>query len=338
MDKPAWLTKGEGRHYETLNVTKVLSGPLTIGLHTLVGRHDGPTLGLVGGIHGDEILPAMAFKALLDTIDPAGLAGRLVVAPVANPLAMGVFNRQTPEQHGNTDLHTVFPGNLEKGNLTNKIAITLREGLLDHLDAFVDYHSGGSGGRLQNRSDFDDTQSGEMQDKCLELCRAFGAPFIHANNLAKTATSYVNQRGIPTCNAETGGSYLSGEHTQSYLTGMIDGLKGIMSALGMFPGRKPALPRQCLFAAKSRIEVNPAMGGFLQSEFETPGDLGKLIEKGTVLGRIIDVHTLQTVQTMTAPADGYLFFSRYSGVVDAGTKAFALAEVSGVKWLEPENA
>ena len=167
--------------------------------------NDGPTLGMVGGIHGDEILPPMVYKSLLDNLEPNQLAGRLVIVPVANPAALGVFDRQTPEQHGNTDLHTVFPGNLEKGNLTNKIAITLQETLLDHVDGFVDFHSGGSGGRLQNRSDYDGSTPADLQEKCLAMCRAFGAPFIHKNSLAKTATSYVNDRGIPTCNAEAGG-------------------------------------------------------------------------------------------------------------------------------------
>ncbi len=335
MSEPIWLSKGQGRHFEILQVTTVLSGPLDIGLHTLVGRRDGPTLGLIGCVHGDETLPPMAFKSLLDSIDPADLAGRLVVVPVANPLALAVFDRQTPEQHGNTDLHTVFPGNSEKGNLTNKIALTLCDQVLDHLDAFVDFHSGGSGGRLQNRSDFDETLPRELQDRCLKLCRAFGAPFIHGNNLARTATSYVNQKNIPTCNAEVGGAYLSKDDTGEYLSGMVSGLRGILTALDMLPGQEPNRPpRQGLFSFKNRVEVNPARGGFLCSEFETPADLGRLIEAGTVLGRLVDMHSLKTVQELVAPVDGYLFFSRYSGVVDAGTKAFALAEVSGVQWLE----
>jgi hypothetical protein len=37
---------------------------------------------------------------------------------------------------------------------------------------------------------------------------------------------------------------------------------------------------------------------------------------------------------MTAPVEGYLFFSRYSGVVGAGTQAFALAEAAASHWLD----
>lgn len=331
--KPEWLEKGEGRHQENFRVTDTLSGPVELNLHVITGRKDGPTLGMVGCIHGDEPLPVMVYKSLLETIDPAKLSGRLAVIPVANPLAVPVFDRQTPEQHGNTDLHTVFPGNREKGNMTHKIALALQENLLDHVDAFVDFHCGGSGGRLQNRSDFEDRLSKDLRNQCLNLCRAFGAPFIHANNLAKTATSYVNARGVPTCNAEVGGVYLCREHTDRYMESMLQGLKGIMSALEMLPGGPPEPPRQLVFNFKDRVEVNPKTGGFLVSQFQEPSDLGKLIRSGTTLGEVVDLRTLKISDRLLAPEDGYLFFSRYSGVVDAGTKAFALARTGKSQWL-----
>ena len=64
-----------------------------------------------------------------------------------------------------------------------------------------------------------------------------------------------------------------------------------------------------------------------------PSDLGRRIEKGTKLGEMIDIHTLEVAEELKASVTGYLFFSRYSGVVDAGTKAFALAEEATSSWL-----
>lgn len=336
MKTPAWKEQPEGRFFTRIDVARVLSGAmLRLGLHVVTGRRDGPTLGIIGGVHGDETLTPMAFKVLLDSLDPADMSGRLAVIPVCNPPAMAVFNRQTPEQHGNTDLFTVFPGNPATGNLTHKIAVTIRQNLIDHVDAFVDFHCGGSGGRLQNRSDFEEAAAPAIREKSFALCRAFGAPFVHANNLHHTASAYANSRGIPTCNPEVGGTYLSRADTRGYLDSMAAGLKGIMRSLQMLPetGSAPP-PRQLFFEAKGRIEVNPGMGGFLQSEFESPSDLGKLIAKGTLLGRIIDMNRLKIVEDLISPAAGYLFFSRYSGVVDAGTKAFGIARKEGSKWLK----
>ena len=62
--------------------------------------------------------------------------------------------------------------------------------------------------------------------------------------------------------------------------------------------------------------------------------VGKLVSAGTRLGQVIDLHTLAVIETLTAPVDGYLFFSRYSGVVGSGTQAFAIAEAAKATWLE----
>ena len=94
-----------------------------------------------------------------------------------------------------------------------------------------------------------------------------------------------------------------------------------------------APPRQACFASSHRVEVNPTHGGFLESFFQDSGQLGQRVDKGTELGQVIDMYSLEVVERLVAPVDGYLFFSRYSGVVDAGTKGFALADKAGIEWL-----
>jgi predicted deacylase len=331
---PVWRDQTEGHFFTQIPVTRVLSGPLSLGLHVLTGRVEGPTLGILGVVHGDETLPPMVFRSLLQSLKTAEMAGRLVILPVANPLSMGIFNRQTPEQHGNTDLHTVFPGN-PKGNLTQKLAAVIKDHLLDQVDALVDVHSGGSGGRLQNRTDLHEKAPENVREASFRLCRAFGSLFIHLNDLDKTAPGYVNSRGLPTCSAEVGGAYLGPGVTEDYIQRMEKGLRGIMIEMGMLPKEKSAPPpRQLTFNLKSRLESNPTVGGFLRSFYEKPEDLGIRLAKGARLGEIVDLFSLEVTEELVAPADGYLFFSRYSGVVDAGTKAFAIAAAATSRWMD----
>jgi predicted deacylase len=322
-----------GRTVSYIPVTRLVTGAdLRLALHVVTGRADGPTLGILTTVHGDETMPLMAVRALLEGIDPQDLAGRVAVIPVANPLAVAVFNRQTPEQHGKTDLHEVFPGS-RGGNVTQKLAHAITVNLLDHVDALIDIHCGGLGGRLQARVDLDASAPKPVYDKSLALCRAFGTSFVHANNLAGTAARYCNGKGIPTANPEVGGVYLGPAAEAAYLEQTVQGLRSVMASLGMIKGAGAEQQRQLLFAVKSRFEVNPSVGGFLRSAFDKPSDLGKRIEKGTKLGEIVDLHSLEVVEEMKATVTGYLFFSRYSGVVDAGTKAFALAEEATSEWL-----
>jgi predicted deacylase len=322
-----------GRDYYRLEVTKLASGTdLRLSLHVLTGAKPGPTLGILTTVHGDETMALMAVRELLKSVDVSALSGRVAAIPVANPLAVSVFNRQTPEQHGKTDLHEVFPGNPE-GNLTQRMASVITANLLDHVDALIDIHCGGLGGRLQSRADLDASARSDVYDASLKLCRAFNTAFVHANNLAGTAARYCNGKGVATANPEIGGVYLGPQAEAAYVAQAVAGLRSVMASLGMIAADPQPARKQLLFGVKSRFEVNPSVGGFLQSSFNAPADLGLRIEKGTKLGEVIDLYSLEVIEELRATVTGYLFFSRYSGVVDAGTKAFALAEEATSTWL-----
>jgi hypothetical protein len=49
---------------------------------------------------------------------------------------------------------------------------------------------------------------------------------------------------------------------------------------------------------------------------------------------VVDLYSYKVLEELIAPCDGYLFFSRYSGVVGGGTQAFAMAEAAKSTWLE----
>lgn len=332
--QPPWANRREGRFFTRIEVTTMLNGAmLALPLHVVTGARDGPTLGVITNVHGDEFLPTTVIRQLIGELDPARMRGRLAVVSVANPLATANFGRQTPEQHGRTDLHEVFPGNAN-GNTTQRIAAMITSRLLEHVDAFVDFHSGGSGGRLQARVDYNSKAPAPVKRKSLELARAFGVPFVHENDLTGTASHYLNGKGIATANPEVGGSYLGPDDTVHYFRQCLTGLRNLMAALGMLPGYRIVRPKkQLLFNQKGRRELRPAHSGYLVSHYQRPQDLGKLIRKGTRLGETVDIYSYRVLEEIRAPFDGYLFFSRYSGVVGAGTQAFALAEAATSEWL-----
>ena len=330
---PLWAEQKEGRFFTRIDVTTMLNGGmLTVPLHVVTGRHPGPTFGIVTNTHGDEFSPTMAIREFLDTLDTARLKGRLAIVSVANPMATAGFGRLTPEQHGRTDLHEVYPGNA-RGNTTQMIAATITEHVLHHVDALIDFHSGGSGGRLQARVDYNAKTPADLKAKNLALARAFGAPFVHENEFAGAASHYLNGRGIAAVNPEVGGSYLGPETTRDYARGMVDGLKGMMRHLGMLDGEARP-PRQIHFDLKARRELRPKHSGYLVSHYERASELGALVEGGTKLGEVVDLYSYKVLEELVAPFDGYLFFSRYSGVVGGGTQAFALAEASKSTWLD----
>lgn len=331
--EPLWAGEKEGRSFRRLDVTSMLNGAmLAIPLHVVTGRQPGPTFGIVTNTHGDEFAATIAIRQFLAGLETAKLRGRIVVVSVANPMATAGFGRQTPEQHGRTDLHEVYPGNA-RGNTTQMIAATITEHVLHHVDALIDFHSGGSGGRLQARVDYNTKTPDDLKARNLALARAFGAPFVHENEFPGAAAQYLNGRGIPAVNPEVGGAYLGPHSTVYYTTMMVEGLAGMARHLGVIDGAaKPV--RQLHFDLKARREIRPRQSGYLVSFYEQPEDLGQLIPGGTRLGEVVDLYSYQVMEELVAPFDGYLFFSRYSGAVGGGTQAFALAEADKARWLE----
>ncbi|HEV7392837.1 MAG TPA: M14 family metallopeptidase [Burkholderiales bacterium] len=333
MSAALWSEQKEGRFFTRVEVTTMLNGAtLSVPLHVLTGAQAGPTFGIVTNTHGDEFLPTIAIREFLSALATAQLRGRLVVVSVANPMATAGFGRLTPEQHGRTDLHEVYPGNA-RGNTTQMIAAAITENVLHHVDALIDFHSGGSGGRLQARVDYNTSTPEDLKTRNLALARAFGAPFVHENEFAGAAAHYLNGRGIPAVNPEVGGSYLGPETTRYYTRAMIEGLKGMMGHLGMIEAvAKPR--RQLQFDQKARREIRPRHSGYLVSYYEKAEELGQLIKGGTKLGEVVDIYSYKVLEELVAPFDGFLFFSRYSGVVGGGTQAFALAEAARSTWLD----
>ena len=172
----------------------------------------------------------------------------------------------------------------------------------------------------------------ELKARNIALARAFGAPFVHENEFAGSAAHYLNSIGVVAVNPEVGGCYLGPATSQYYTAMMVKGLTGMLKHMGMLKGNaKP--PRQIDFNTKARRELRPRFSGYLNSHYEEPQDLGKLIKAGTRLGEVIDLYSYEVIEEINAPFDGYLFFSRYSGMVGAGTQAFALAEKAGSRWL-----
>ena len=331
--RPVWADDAEGRVFRRLPVTTMLNGAeLTVPLHVVTGARPGPTLGIITNQHGDEFLPTMVIRQWIAGLDTANLSGRIVVVSVANPLATAACQRLTPEPHGRTDLHEAFPGNA-RGNTTQMIAAVITTQVLDHIDFHCDFHAGGTGGRLQGRVDYNGKAPEAVKQRCFEMARAFGQPFVHENDLTGTSAHYVTtRRGIPSCNPEVGGTFLGPDSTATYWQQSIDGLGRLAAHLGLIDAPVPAV-HQVHFDLVARRELRPRNSGYLESLFERPEQIGQPIAAGTLLGRVVDLYSYAVLEEITAPFDGFLFFSRYSGTVSAGTQAFALAEAAKSRQL-----
>ena len=327
------ITSGESA-YLKIPVSHTLDGhTLYIPCHVIVGTEPGPALGLITLLHGDEAQPVEVIRRVWMQTEPTDLKGVLLAVPVANPFAFSRFERSSPEQHDGTNLNRLFPGK-PVGSLTEMIAYAINQQILPRLDCLIDYHSGGRMGRLQNRVNCGLTDDERLNEKTREINRLFGTLLVQETNAGSGTSSHAAaQFGVPTCGVEVGGSYLASSDSEYFIDIMTTGTRNIMKHLGMLSGEIVRPEKQLIYSRKGRLEVKPKNGGYLLSKFEKPEDVGKKVKKGEVLGTLYDPYSFIELEALESPVDGLIFFSRLSGVLEAGGKAFGVADLQYAEWI-----
>jgi predicted deacylase len=115
------------------------SGSPGVSLHEIRGG-PGPTLAVLGGVHGDEGQGIRGALQLLDAVIGLRLRGRLAVVPVAHEAAAAAVTRTSPLD--GRDLARSFPGDPD-GSPTQRLAHLLEQAVLRGADAVLDLHSSG---------------------------------------------------------------------------------------------------------------------------------------------------------------------------------------------------
>ena len=113
-------------------------------VYTFESSIEGPTIMIVGGIHGDEVA---GWKVALDLIERDDFTGKVIIIPRANYLATTLVSRY-PGQDNNglydgiiySDLNRIFPGKID-GTMTELIAHAIIQEVEKYQpDYIVDLH------------------------------------------------------------------------------------------------------------------------------------------------------------------------------------------------------
>jgi len=113
-------------------------GVITVPYLLVKGARPGPCLWVSGNVHGDEINGTLTAIRLHQRVDPAGMAGSLVVVPTSNPLAFDAREKHTPQD--GLDLDQSFPGRSD-GMITERLAAVLFGEIGECADVVVSLHS-----------------------------------------------------------------------------------------------------------------------------------------------------------------------------------------------------
>jgi predicted deacylase len=296
--------------------TLASGGDLAIWLHEYAGTGDGPTLGLCAAIHGDEAVSVEILWRFAQRLRALSFKGRILMLPVANPLALEGRSRHSPLDMQN--MNRVFPGD-PSGWVTEQLADAVTRNFLERIDVLVDLHAGG----------YYPTVDYVYITNAEHLSRAFGSPLLYRPQPGKagtvfggTSTGVTRERNVPSVTVELGG----GDVDQSaYVARGLNGIANIMHVLGMLDGPPAPRPRQTV--VHEIVTVRPSHGGLL---IPAAPPLGEPIAGGSELGRVVSPYTLETLEVIQNPvAQGVMILSHLTvDVVQPGDYGYMVGNLA----------
>lgn len=303
---------------------------LAITVHVARGKQDGPVLGLVAAVHGDAIYGSHIVMEAFRRLDLDELSGTVIAVPVANPIAFESHTRATG-QGMNTDMNNmnrVFPGNAG-GWITQKMADGLARFVLDHVDAVLDYHCGGDTSIDYTLVSGDNT---DAEKRVYDFTRLMATPhvFVHDKDpFAGTVDEYVRGRGKLSIVAEQGGNTMQ----EGFLELSMQRVRNYLTGLGMVPG-EPVLPERQLLM-RERYLVRMDHGGLFIPAVGIEA-LATVVDGGTLLGTVVDPHSMQVLQEVRAPYEKSAILMSRPGLsrVNPGDYGYIISRADTGVWID----
>lgn len=321
---------GEHRIYRIPVTTRSSGEPLNITVHAIRGTHPGPTLAVLGALHGDATFGPTVIRAAASGLDPTIMRGTVLLVSVANPIAFETGTRNTG-QGWNTDmtnLNRVFPGTKE-GWVTQQLAAALSDCVIAPADAVISYHCGTDTAIDYTLVVGDSTeQERHVFNFARLMCTSF--IYVHAGYPYEgTLDGYAKSLGKLCLVAEQGGQTMPPGYSDLARRRLYNVMKG----LGILPGEPEGAEQLVMRGQRTLLRAHSG-GMFVPALSVT--HLGQVLEGGHHLGDVVDAHTFEVVQELRAPyARTAVLQGRFvEARVNPGDYAFILADAEGAECLK----
>jgi len=232
-----------------------------IPVTTIRGARRGPVLALIAGNHGYEYPPILALQELLPAIDPAKLAGTVIMVHVANmPSFLGRTVYFSPIDGKN--LNRVYPGRRD-GTVSERIAYAITTEVIEKSDYVLDLHCGDGNEWLRPYVYQAVTGNKEMDDAIARLVLAFGIDHIVVDRNRPTdpakslyCSTTAITRGKPASTIESG--FLGTTDPES-VAKIVAGVRGVLRELKMME-EGPAALEKATYLDPAEVIVSPETG------------------------------------------------------------------------------
>jgi len=290
----------------------------------LRGQTDGPTVSVVGGVHGDEFEGVVACLRLAELLPSRTMRGRLRLVPVAHEAAHVASTRSSPRDGLN--LARTFPGD-PQGGPTERLADALRREVIDGSDLFVDLHSAGMAYSMPLLVGWTDDGCATCAEGA-RAAEAFAAPVLwrHPGPVTDGRTlSAAHAAGIPSIYAEAvGGGTVTSAHVEAYVAGVMR----VLASLELVePGAAPPdeAPRRLVGEGNLDVPAMTAPFDGVCEVFVAPLDA---VAPGDVVATVVDPLSGDRAE-VRSPAGGVVVLARRGARVARSENLVVLAEPDG---------
>jgi len=293
--------------------------PMTMPVHVINGKHEGPRLFISAAIHGDEINGVEIIRRVLNLPALKRLRGTLIAVPIVNIHGLINHSRYLPDRR---DLNRSFPGS-EKGSLAARLAYLFMDQIVSQSTHGIDLHTGAihRTNLPQIRANLDDAETER-------LARVFDVPVILSSNLRDgSLREAAAEHGIPML------LYEAGEALRFDEVSIRAGVKGIINVMRnlemLSPTRRKNKSHMEPVVARSSAWVRAADSGILRAMVP----LGARVKKDTLLGVVADPFGTSEIQ-LTSPYSGIVIGKTNLPLVNEGEAVYHIARFGDIEEIE----
>jgi predicted deacylase len=181
-----------------------------------------------------------------------------------------------------------------------------------------------------------DYPDASLVQKSRDIAIAYGYPCVEAVNAIaafpgpRSLMAYAAMAlGIPGIISEVGGAGWGLELESAWLAENVKGTRNVMRHLGIL--NEPLVRPEKILYCDRTIRVNPTVGGLIIPEHQ-PDTLLREVRKGELLAQVVSPYTLDTIERLESPCDGWLFYMCRSYPVRPGNWGFGVLPKTNARW------
>lgn len=292
---------------------------MTMPVHVIHGKKEGPRLFVSAAIHGDEIIGTEIIRRLMKLKKIRKLKGTLIAVPVVNVYGFLKQSRYSPDRR---DLNRYFPGS-EKGSLTSQLADIFIDEIVNNSTHGIDLHAGSN-----HRTNLPQVRANTEDLDTRWMAAAFRVPVvINAGIRDGSLRQAVTEKGIPFL------LYEAGEALRFDEVGIRAGIRGILSVMETIGMLRRSRARKSvitpLFADTTTWIRSPASGIL---HMNVP--LGARVGKNKKIGAIADPFGVHET-AIESPVSGMVIGRLILPLVHQGDAVIHIAQIDRLTGIEP---